>query len=137
MWKAVILLTGTNTAARACGNQLNHLECTQLYPARYARHRTQNSPPHQFVATISHLKSLPLLYAFKACRIGPSKLSGFVVLAHRFRTCPSFPIKNFSKFHLILFIPISPGFSFFIHSYIGSALSPLTSILPRTGNVTP
>lgn len=64
-------------------------------------------------------------------------LSGAVVLAHRPLTFPSRPIKNFSKFHLTLFNPMRPGFASFIHSHTGSALSPLTSVLPSTGNVTP
>ena len=50
---------------------------------------------------------------------------------------PSLPTKNFSKFHLILLRPKRPGACALSHSYTGSALSPLTSVLPSTGNETP
>lgn len=65
------------------------------------------------------------------------RLPGVVVLAQRCLTLPSRPIKNFSKFHLTLCRPMMPGLLFFIHSHTGSALSPLTSVLPSTGKLTP
>ena len=74
---------------------------------------------------------------FNSSSITPFKLSGFVVLAHRFTTAPSLPIKNFSKFHFTRCKPIKPGLLFFIHSHTGSTPSPLTSVLPSTGNETP
>ena len=77
------------------------------------------------------------LLASNSFIIGASRDSGFVVLAHLPFTVPSLPIKNFSKFHLILFMPMRPGCAAFIHSQTGSALSPLTSVLPSTGKDTP
>jgi len=41
------------------------------------------------------------------------------------------------KFHLIAFDPITPGFSRFIQSNSGLALSPLTSTLAISGKVRP
>ena len=74
---------------------------------------------------------------FNSSSIAPFSPSGLEVLAHRPLTNPSLPIKNFSKFHLILCNPMIPGLEDFIHSQTGSVEAPLTSVLPRTGKETP
>jgi hypothetical protein len=70
-------------------------------------------------------------------KIGFSRDSGFVVLAHLCLTFPSRPTNHFSKFHFTFFMPNNPGFSSFNHSKSGFALSPFTSVFPKMGKVTP
>ena len=104
-------------------------------------HPVQASLSSRINHSICHFPSqIPIynsLLTVNASIIGFSNASGFVVLAHRLMTFPSFPINHFSKFHLTLFIPNNPGFSFFNHSKSGFAASPFTSVLPMIGKETP
>jgi hypothetical protein len=61
---------------------------------------------------------------------------GTVVGSKRSITCPSRPIRNLVKFHLIDVVPSRPGFSFFIHCQSASASSPFTLSFDVSGKVT-
>jgi hypothetical protein len=98
---------------------------------------SQINPPPRVTLTIQRTFQTFAPPFFNSAITSLFRVSGLVVLAHLPTTFPSLPTKNFSKFHLIRFMPIKPGFSFFIHSQTGSALSPFTSTFPRTGNETP
>jgi hypothetical protein len=87
----------------------------------------ESIPSHALLATLA---SPSAAGAFNSFMIASLRDSGFVVDAQRPLTLPSLPIKNFSKFHLILVRPRMPGCSFFNHSQRGSTLLPLTSVLP-------
>ena len=86
------------------------------------RHHSHKGPP---------LRPYNSLLIPSCSKIGFSRLSGFVVLAHRPLTFPSFPTSHFSKFHFTRFIPNKPGCSFFNHSKRGFAADPFTSVLPN------
>ena len=87
-----------------------------------------------------HLTSSPIHnsdFTANCSKIGFSRDSGFVVLAHLCLTFPSRPTNHFSKFHFTFFMPNNPGFSSFNHSKSGFAWSPFTSVFPKIGKVTP
>ena len=91
--------------------------------------------PLTSIATLYN-PAFPLPF-FNSSKIGDSRLSGFVVLAHLPLTFPSLPTSHFSKFHFTRFRPMRPGASDLSHSKTGSAALPLTSVLPRMGKETP
>src|SRR5690606_6045457 len=69
--------------------------------------------------------------------ISPLSSSGLVVGAKRLTNWPSWPIRNLVKFHLMPWLPSTPGARCFSWTKSGWAPGPLTSTFRNRGKLTP